>query len=304
MLSRKKVQLVLGGGGARGIAHISIIEMLQNDGFEIESVIGCSMGAVVGGLHCTGHLPIYRDWLLTLTRPSLFSLLDFTIPNIGFLKGEKILGKMHDITGDQLIENLKIPYTAVATDLAKHEEVYFREGDLYAAMRASISIPGVFTPVIHEDSVLVDGGVLNPLPLNLADPSKDSLIVAVSLNGKGDHWNAYEDQAAHPEETILEVQEDDIQSKEPKNWLQRLWSGPKNKQDQNHHPKFSLIDLMSSSYEFTQDRLVELTVQTYKPDILIEIPRTSCGIFDFHKGEYMLNVGREVYEKTMKELEI
>lgn len=304
MSSRKKVQLVLGGGGARGIAHISVIEMLQKEGYEIESVIGCSMGAVVGGLFCTGHLPIYRDWLLTLTRPSLFSLLDFTIPNFGFLKGERILGKMHDITGDQLIENLRIPFTAVATDLAKHEEVYFRDGDLYAAMRASISIPGVFTPVIHEDSVLVDGGVLNPLPLNLADHNKDSLIVAVSLNGKGDHWNTYEQHSGQKEEELVEDPTGDVSSKESKNWLQRFLVGSKSRQVQSHHPKFSLIDLISNSYEFTQDKLVDLTVEAYKPDILIEIPRTSCGIFDFHKGAYMMDVGREVYEKTMKERKI
>src|SRR5690606_26742565 len=179
----KKVQLVLGGGGARGIAHIKVIELLKRDGYEIESVIGCSMGAVVGGVHCTGHLDIYRDWLLSLNRSQLFKLLDFTLTNIGFLKGERVLGKMQDITGDQLIEDLPIPFVAVATDMIHRKEVAYREGDLYAAMRASMSIPGIFTPVMHEDSILVDGGVLNPLPLNLADRSSRSLIVGVSLYG-------------------------------------------------------------------------------------------------------------------------
>lgn len=299
MFSTKKIQLVLGSGGARGIAHIGVIEMLQQDGFEIESVIGCSMGAVVGGIYCTGHLPLYRDWLLTLTRPGLFSLLDFTLPNLGFLKGEKILGKMHDITGDQLIENLKIPYTAVATDLVHHKEVCFREGDLYTAMRASMSIPGVFTPVVHEDSILVDGGVLNPLPLNCVDRSKDTLVVAVSLNGQQDHWHSYDEHSTKVEEDkTLESPPDS------KTWIQRFLNLSKSKQEQNNHPKYSLVELLGNSYEFTQDRLVELTINAYKPDILIEVPRTSCGIFDFHKAAYMIDVGKDVYQKTMEDLKL
>src|SRR5690554_973749 len=185
----KKVHLVLGSGGARGIAHIAVIENLLADGYEIISVVGCSMGAVVGGLYCTGHLSVYRDWLLTLNRSHIFSLLDFTLSNVGFVKGDRILGRMHEITGDQLIEELKIPFVAVATDVVKGEEVYFDEGDLYHAMRASISIPGFFTPVTQEGSVLVDGGVLNPLPLNAVNKSVDAIVVAVSLNGRDEDWH-------------------------------------------------------------------------------------------------------------------
>lgn len=278
MSRSKKVQLVLGGGGARGIAHIKVIELLKRDDYEIESVIGCSMGAVVGGMHCTGHLDIYRDWLLSLNRSQLFKLLDFTLTNIGFLKGERVLGKMQDITGDQLIEDLPIPFVAVATDMIHRKEVAYREGDLYAAMRASMSIPGIFTPVMHEDSILVDGGVLNPLPLNLADRSSRSLIVGVSLYGN---------DGMRREEQVAK-----------KNWLQKKLFPTKSKSEPVQ-PRLSLVDLMTKSYELTQNRLVELTVGAYQPDILIEIPRSACGLFDFHKAAHMLEIGEEYYEKAM-----
>lgn len=259
----KKVQLVLGSGGARGMAHIGVIEELLKDGYEIESVVGCSMGAVIGGMYCAGHLPVYRDWLLSLTKNNIFKLLDFTLSNVGFLKGERVLGKMHDFTGDQLIESMRIPFVAVATNIVTGEEVYFRDGDLYSAMRASISIPGLFTPVINGDRVLVDGGIVNPLPLNLVVKSKDTLVVAVSLNGR--------------ENNVLEI----------------------NHNPKVSSPKYSVVDLLTNSYELTQDRLVELTINHYKPDLVVDIPRTSCTIYDFHKASQMIDLGRQLYRARM-----
>lgn len=245
------------------MAHIGVIEELLKDGYEIESVVGCSMGAVIGGMYCAGHLPVYRDWLLSLTKNNIFKLLDFTLSNVGFLKGERVLGKMHDFTGDQLIESMRIPFVAVATNIVTGEEVYFRDGDLYSAMRASISIPGLFTPVINGDRVLVDGGIVNPLPLNLVVKSKDTLVVAVSLNGR--------------ENNVLEI----------------------NHNPKVSSPKYSVVDLLTNSYELTQDRLVELTINHYKPDLVVDIPRTSCTIYDFHKASQMIDLGRQLYRARM-----
>jgi len=302
----KKVQLVLGGGGARGIAHIQVIERLKRDGYEIERIIGCSMGAVVGGIYCTGFLDVYRDWLLTLNRTHLFRLMDFTLTNIGFLKGERVLGKMQEITGSQQIEDLKIPFLAVATDMLRGKEVVFDHGDLYAAMRASMSIPGIFTPVIGENFTLVDGGVLNPLPLNLADYSKDSLVVAVSLNGKEPLPNT---QIQPPVEQTLDSPLQDLDNN--KNWINRILNygrfGSANvdpKRPMPEHPKLSLVNLLANSYEMTQDKLVELTVHAYKPDILIEVPRSSCGLFDFHRAQHQLDVGAQCYERAMKRYQL
>lgn len=297
MNKKKKVELVLGSGGARGIAHISVIERLLKDGYEIERVVGCSMGAVVGGVYCAGYLEVYKEWLLTINKTQLFNLMDFTITNMGFLKGERVLGKMQEITGEQKIEDLPIPFVAVAADMINRKEVHFTKGDMYAAIRASMSIPGIFTPIWYNGTILVDGGVLNPLPLNLAKRDPETLVVAVSLNGPNpEHIPVVDDtsdeipvpsEAAKPNASLAQT----WWSK----WLPQMNSKPK-----TTTPKFSLVDLLAHSYEFTQDKLVELTLETYKPDITVHIPSNSCSIFEFYKTKQMLKIGHEAYDKAMQ----
>ena len=273
---KKKVQLVLGSGGARGLAHIGVIEQLENDGYEICEVVGCSMGAVVGGLYCAGFLNEYKHWLSTLTRGNVFSLVDFTFNSRGFVRGEKIWTLIAKLTGDQQIEKLKIPFTAVATDMMQMEEVHYTSGDLFAALRSTISIPGVFTPVIEKNSVLVDGGVLNPLPINVIKKRKDAIVVAVNINGKN---------MPHVSEEIKEKNQ---------SWLQRYWKN----NAKNDMPKISFFDLMNTSYDFTQDRLAQLTVEHYQPDLVVEIPRNACGTFDFHKSAQLIELGKQAYNKA------
>lgn len=179
---RKKVSLVLGGGGARGLAHIGVIRWLEEQGYEIDEIVGCSIGALVGGAYATNRLRALADWMKTLTRSQVFKLMDFTNPRYGLLKGERVLNTLHNVFDDVDIADLMLTYTAVATDLENEQEVLFREGSIYAAIRASIAIPGVFTAVAEEGRFLVDGGVLNPLPLNHVS-KKRNLIVAVNLDG-------------------------------------------------------------------------------------------------------------------------
>lgn len=273
---KKKVQLVLGSGGARGLAHIGVIEQLENDGYEICEVVGCSMGAVVGGLYCAGFLGEYKEWMATLTRGNVFSLVDFTFNSRGFVRGEKIWTLIAKITGDQQIEKLKIPFTAVATDMMQMEEVHYTSGDLFAALRSTISIPGVFTPVIDQNSVLVDGGVLNPLPINVIKKRNDAIVVAVNINGK--NTPTHSEQAKEKNQS----------------WLQRYWKN----NVKNDVPKISFFDLMNTSYDFTQDRLAQLTIEHYKPDLVVEIPRNTCGTFDFHKSAQLIEMGKQAYDKA------
>lgn len=277
---KKKAHLVLGSGGARGIAHIGVIEMLERDGYDICEVAGCSMGAVVGAMYCGGYLEAYTDWLLKLNWTGVFNLMDFTLTRKGFIKGERVFSKMQEITGEQLIENMKIPFTAVATDMMTMQEVYFRKGSLYSALRASVSIPGLFTPIIENGTVLVDGGVLNPLPLNLIKKEEDALVIAVNLNGKPD----------------LDTEEKTQEEAQEKGWLTRFLSAdPK-----NTGPNFSLFDLVYTSYDFTQDRLIALMIEHYKPDLVVEIPRNACGIFDFHRADELIEMGRVAYQEATK----
>ena len=179
---RKNVTLVLGGGGARGITHIGVIQYLEEQGYKVDEIVGCSIGALVGGAYATNRLKELSEWMKTLTRQQLFKLMDFTNPRYGLLKGERVLSTLHEVFDDVNIEDLPLVYTAIATDLEHEQEVVFREGSIYAAIRASISIPGVFTGVPLDNRFLVDGGVLNPLPLNHVT-KKDNLLVAVNLDG-------------------------------------------------------------------------------------------------------------------------
>ena len=281
---KPKVHLVLGSGGARGIAHIAVIEELEKQGYEIVEVIGCSMGAVVGGIYAAGHLEEYKTWLTSLSRRVVFDLLDFT-----FTKGEKLFAKHLEVVGKQNIEDFPIPFTAVATDMKHNEEVHFKSGDLYKALRASVSIPGFFVPVVDHGRVLVDGGVLNPLPINLVDKEEDEIIVAVNLNGR---YDPKYDKKPEPDRID-----------EMKKWFHDLL--PESMKDNRkvevdpEEDSFSLIELMDSTFSFTQDRLTRLMIEVYKPDYLIEIPRNSSGIFDFDQAKKILEVGRKSYHEVI-----
>ena len=288
----KKVHLVLGSGGARGIAHIAVIEELEKNGFEIIEVIGCSMGAVIGGIYSAGHLKEYKEWLFGLSRKDVFDLMDFTFTNQGFVKGEKIFAEHKKMTGDLNIEDFNIPFTAVATDMKHNKEVYFKSGDLYKALRASVAIPGFITPVVQDGKVLVDGGVLNPLPVNLVKRKENAVIVAVDLNAK-------------PPKGI----EKSKPIKEDPKWFDRLI--PENLKElarkhemekQKEEEAFSLFELMESSFSFTQDRLTSLMLEIHKPDVVINIPRNSCGTFDFFKAKKMYEVGKESFERDSGKL--
>lgn len=280
-----KVRLVLGSGGARGIAHIGVIEELINDGHEIVEVVGCSMGAVVGGIFCAGHLQPYKEWLLTLTRSAVFSLTDFTFTRQGFVKGEKVFSTILDMTGPQNIEDLPIPFTAVATDIANMSEVHINKGDLFRALRASIAIPGIFTPVLDDKTYLVDGGVLNPLPVDLISKKEDELVVAVNINAPSLTAN-------------IDPIKDNQKTETAKNWISISW--PFSKKDQaNQPPSYSLLDLLQTSYDHTQDRLTEMIIKHYRPDLVVNIPRTSCATFEFYKAKEMIDLGKRLYREAL-----
>ncbi len=178
---KKRVALVLGSGGARGYAHIGVIEEIERRGYEIACIAGCSMGAVVGGVYAAGKLDEYRNWIESLDYLDVLRLVDVSF-RLGAIRGEKVFGQIRKILGEINIEQLRIPYTAVATDLTNQQEIWFQEGCLHQAMRASAAIPSLFTPVIQGNRTLVDGGILNPLPIIPVVSSHCDLIIAVNLN--------------------------------------------------------------------------------------------------------------------------
>ena len=182
--SKRTVALVLGSGGARGLAHIGAIEAIEAAGFEISSIAGTSIGALVGGIHAAGRLSDYREWVRALERRDVLRLLDFAFGHPGLIKGERVIGAMKELVGEHRIEDLPMPFTAVATDLEGQREVWITQGPLFDAIRASIAIPMLFTPHPLHGRELVDGGLLAPMPIAATLRFKAAWVVAVDANDR------------------------------------------------------------------------------------------------------------------------
>lgn len=284
----KPVRLVLGSGGARGMAHIGVIEELEKEGFEVIEVVGCSMGAVVGGIYCAGYLKEYKHWLMKLSKLDVFMLLDFTLSSQGFVKGEKVFKAMEEFIGDDRIENFRIPFTAVATDLLNKKEIHYRSGSLFNALRASIAIPTILTPVVQGRSQLVDGGVLNPLPVNLVSKKEDELIVAVNINAEIPYGKDNQPPAENQEKAaylkMLEAFRTQILKFD-------------NKAEENIE-RLGLFDILNKSYDLTQDRLTELMINVHKPDIVVQVSRDACGVFEFYRAMEIIEEGRQAFHRS------
>lgn len=178
----KEVSLVLASGGARGLIYMGCIDVLLERGYEITSVAGCSMGALVGGLFASGHYDAIKRWFLKLDRIQMAHMIDFSLGTNHFIKGKGVINELKKVVPDCKIEDLPIPFTAVATDIMKAEEYVFTKGSLYDAIRASISMPLFFKPVTLGDRVLVDGGMSNPLPLSHAKRDNGEIVVALNVS--------------------------------------------------------------------------------------------------------------------------
>jgi len=179
------IHLVLGSGGARGLAHIGVVKVLRERGYRIESITGCSMGALVGALIVTGHLDAYEEWVCQLTRRDVIRFLDISVlGRAGMVKGDKLMEQLGGWLDGVTLESLSIPLTVVAADIAARKEVWITRGDVLEAVRASIAVPGVFTPLVKHGRVLVDGGILNPLPIPPAKIDSSTLTLAVSVSGR------------------------------------------------------------------------------------------------------------------------
>jgi NTE family protein len=287
----KNVRLVLGSGGARGMAHIGVIEELEKEGFQIKEIVGCSMGAVVGGIHCAGYLAEYKHWLIKLSKLDVFMLLDFTLSGQGFVKGEKVFKAMEEFIGDHQIEHFKIPFTAVAADLLDKKEVYYRAGSLFKALRSSIAIPTVFTPVINGKSQLVDGGVLNPLPIDLVKKENGEIIVAVNINANIPYGKNSLPIDGNTEKAAYLKMLDFIRATLPRF---------ENKNESTAE-NLGLFDILNKSYDLTQDRLTELMIHVHKPDMVINISRDACGVFEFYRANEIIEEGRKAFHQAYRQ---
>jgi len=284
------VTLVLSSGGARGYAHIGVIEALEKHGFSIASVTGCSMGSVVGGMYAAGGLELFKNWACGLDRTDVFKLYDFVFSAQGILRGERVFHEIEQLVPDRNIEDLRIPFRAVATDINTQNELIFDRGSLYKALRASSAIPAVVKPAEYDDLELVDGGVLNPLPISLAPRIPGDIVVAVDVNANIPFMNN--------KVTIKEKEEDHSISN---HWseLVKKWFQKDSVSVGNNHKKIGFFDLMVKSVDMMQDRITEYTVRDYKPDILVRVSRSTCSTFDYHKAKKLVKAGHEAFEKSL-----
>ena len=287
---KQPISLVLSGGAARGIAHIGVIEELEKQGFEIKSIAGNSMGAFIAAMYAMDKLQEYKEWVLTLDKVDVFKLIDFTFSSQGLIKGDRVFNKMKTFFPDKNIEDLKIPYVAVAADITNMNEVVFTEGSIYDAVRASVSIPTVFTPTKKGKAMLVDGGVVNPIPINRVKRIEGDILVASYVNA-----NIPYDK---PEITKEDEERKDSVYKQKiiefKNKLNEIL--PKNSKE--HLNYFTLIN---KSIGLLTHHLSQMNIDKYKPDILINISRHSGGTFDFFKAEELIETGRLAARKSIEQ---
>ena len=271
----KDVALVLSSGGARGLAHIGAIEELENNGYRINSIAGCSMGALIGGVYAAGKLEAFRDWMKTIDRKKMLELTDFSLSLNHLVKGSRIIEAIMEFVPDVAIEDLPIPYCAVATDLKAGREVVFNKGSLFEAIRASISLPSFYEPVQRDGMVLIDGGVINPIPLNRVQRQPGDILVGVDVSGH-DYKAQWE---------IKEKQQE--RRKHDKSLKAKVLDKliPDNLD-------FNYLTLLSrtSSLMIRQNSL--LMAKLMHPDMLIDIQMTRYGSFDYDKSEKIITLGR------------
>jgi NTE family protein len=371
------VALVLGSGGARGYTHVGVIEVLLERGFNIIAIAGCSMGALVGGIYAAGKLKQFKDWATGLGQFDVLRLLDISLSSSGAIRGEKVFSVVKELIGDIQIEDLPIAYTAVATDLVHHKEVWFQEGSLHQAIRASVAIPSLFTPVVSGDRILADGGLLNPLPIMPTIAAHADYIVAVNLSfydeqsqrhqfrdvrlraSIGDGWvsglkqraaqlfdrdvranwlrqnappTAIEpganiedekplDPAAaiddlelrisavappiHFKETLTKgsmaavASANDINDIEPEPAQDRPLSRRDEQTDELRQLVLGKFDMMNLAFETMQSALTQYKLAGYAPDILINVPKSFCRTFDYHKAPELIQLGRKLATEVL-----
>lgn len=314
-----RVALALGSGGARGYAHIGVIDELRDRGYEVVGVAGSSMGALVGGLHAAGSLDEFADWAKTLTQRAVLRLLDPSITAAGVLRAEKILDAVRDILGEACIEDLPIPYTAVATDLITGKSVWLQRGPVDAAIRASIAIPGVIAPHVLDGRLLADGGILDPVPMAPIAAVKADLTIAVSLGGGPDAATEPAGSAESKPTTewlnrLLRSTSALLETAPAKSVRNRFGSaddsaeaaesddGTEQFVDSSRDaglPKLGSFSVMNRTIDIAQSALARHQLATYPPDLFIEVPRTACRSLDFHRAAELIDLGRELTARKL-----
>ena len=284
---KKKIALVLSGGGARGLAHIGAIETLESHGYEITSIAGCSMGALIGGMYAAGKLPEVKEWVLALDRRKVLSLVDFSLSLTHLVKGDRVMEALKEIVPDVNIEDLPIPYTAVATDWNSGKEVVFDHGSLYDAIRASISIPLFLNPVRREDMLLVDGGLVNSLPLNRVVRHSGDLLFGINVS-----THDYQGELL-----MQQFVERKLLSKSmPVAVMNRIMK---------HFEGINInyVTLLMRTIAIMLEQNTRQQILISRPDLVVQVPMKRYGVFDFDKAAAILQIGKHKTSRALRRFE-
>ncbi len=284
------VSLILGSGGARGLAHIGVIHYLEENGYRIESISGCSIGALVGGIYAAGQLDQFESWVRAITKLDILALLDLSWSKTGLVKGDRIINTLIDLVGDIHIEDLPIRYTAVAADVNKEREVWMNSGRLFDAIRASISLPMFFTPHYYNGAHLIDGGVLNPVPIAPTFSDKTDMSIAVNLGGE-----LIESLSAPVlPEPVAEPESDSIADK-ISHYIDKL----KDKTDLSTGVDWDAYAIANQAFDAMQSTIARQKLAAYPPDQSIILPRNACSMFDFDRAGEMIELGYNEARKSL-----
>src|SRR5688572_29782986 len=267
-----RIAIVLGAGGARGLAHIGVLEVLRERGYEVAGIAGVSMGAVVGGIHAAGKLDEFRDWTLKLGRRQVLRLLDFSFGFPGLIRGDRVMGQLRGIVGDLTIESLPVPFVAVATDLGRMREVWLTRGDLFDAVRASMAMPMVFTPQIVDGRELVDGALMTPLPIAATRQMRVDRVIAVDVNGPVPWSHAWLPERPESATACGAADPAAIVRPPQRGRFAALWRGLIGGEGvPSPVDGRGVMELMSRSFDTMQARMTRLRIAEDAPDLLIQV---------------------------------
>ena len=324
---KKNVALVLSSGGPRGFAYIGAIEELERRGYRICSIAGTSIGSLIGGIYAAGKLTELKKWLYNLDGWKVFSLMDLSIGRNHLMKGEKLIHAIKQIVPETDIEDMKIPFKAIATDLYTGEEVVFDSGSLFQAIRASISIPSLFRPVRYGYRTLVDGGIVNTLPLNRVDRTGNDIVVEFNVNDVDvdEIRGNIIDEANHKEEKIKQKKELDnetkavmesIRNNDTMTFLEKMkLAGHQGRKviehainDDGDEEGYELGEnyygILSRTFSLMNHINSRLSIDMYKPDIVVNMPFDAYGdISDYAKADEIAEAGRILMKTALDRYE-
>ncbi|HCY64484.1 MAG TPA: serine protease [Oxalobacteraceae bacterium] len=281
----KTVSLVLGSGGARGMAHIGVINWLVENGYQIKSIAGSSMGALIGGVYASGKLELYAEWVRALQKIDVVRLLDPALSRAGLIKGERIMELMRKMVGDVNIEDLPVSFVAVAMDYHSGKEIWLRKGNLFDAIRGSIAIPMVFTPFKTGGRYLIDGGIINPVPIAPTLNDHTDLTVVVGLSGREENRMPPPPPAPEPEREAAE--QASPYRKRIRSFMESLTPATS-----SMPASIGMLDVALKAMDTMEAAITRFKLAAYSPDVIIEIPHNACQIHEFWRAEELISLGR------------